>query len=254
MKSILTALCTTALLVILTFNTFAQTQQTRPVSGFKGISAGTSCSVHVKIDGTESLKIVADESVINDYTTVVEDGILNIRQKNRFSLSLFSRTFNHRVDIYITAKALSSLTSSGSGNIQLDGNLTGNAELKASGSGHITAAVNASSLNTSVSGSGGIVSTVNANQLNASVSGSGSITLNGAVKNADVKVSGSGNMKAKELKADAVNASVSGSGNISINADKKIIAHVSGSGNITYLGNATDINVSSSGSGKVRKA
>src|SRR3954463_1574676 len=106
MKSILTTFCTAVLLIVITFNTFAQTQQTRQISGFKGISVGGSCNVHVKIDGTESLKIVADESVINDFTTVVEDGILNIRQKNRFSLSLFSRTFNNRgkVYIYITAK------------------------------------------------------------------------------------------------------------------------------------------------------
>lgn len=240
-------------MIIITFGAFAQTQQTRPVSGFRGISAAASCTVHIKIDGTESLKIIADESTLKDFETVVENDILIIRQKNHLSWSLFSGFNHNRVDVYVTAKTLSSLTSSGSGNIQLEGSLTGNAEMKASGSGNINAAVNATSLAVSVSGSGHITSAITAGQLNASVSGSGGLALNGAVKNADIKVSGSGNIKAKELKADVVNANVSGSGNISINADKKISAHVAGSGNITYTGNATDINVNSSGSGRVKK-
>jgi hypothetical protein len=249
MKSILTAI----LVVIIFFNTSAQTQQTRQVSGFTAISASGSFNVHVKIDGTETVKVVADEKDINDVETLVENGTLNIRQKHRLGFSLHNITNWHKVDVYVTSKALSSLTSSGSGSIQLDGSLTGNASLKTSGSGNIKGNVNASNLAVSVSGSGNITSAITTEKLTASVSGSGGLTLMGNVKDAEIKVSGSGHIKAQELKADVVKATVSGSGNIYITAQKSLEGHSSGSGNIIYTGNATNVNVSSSGSGKVKK-
>jgi len=242
-------------LIILTFNVFAQSQQTRPVSGFNAVSVSASFNVHIKIDGTESLKIVGDEKEMSNIETVVEGGTLNIHPKNRFSLfSLRNITNWHKVDIYVTAKSLSSLTTSGSGSIQLEGSLTGNSALKTSGSGNIKANVNASSLVISVSGSGNITSALTAEKLTATVSGSGGLNLNGNVKDAEIKVSGSGHIKGQDLKADVVKANVSGSGNIYITAQKTLEARSSGSGNIIYAGAATNINVSSSGSGRVKKA
>ena len=240
----------TGLVSTIVLNASAQTVQNRQVAGFSSISSSGSFNVHVKVDGTESLKISGDESAINDIETVVTNGKLKIGTKDKLSWRLFN---NKKIDIYITAKNLSGLSNSGSGSIQLDGNLTGNAEIKSSGSGNVTAAVNASELQTSVSGSGNIISSVIANQLHAAVSGSGAMTLTGSVKNADIKVSGSGNLKAKDLKVEAVDASISGSGNIYVTANKSINAKVSGSGRLVYTGNATNINSSTSGSGRVVK-
>jgi hypothetical protein len=228
----------------------AQISQNRQVAGFSSIASSGSFNVHVKIDGTESLKITGDEDVINDIETTVSNGKLKIGTKDKISWKVFN---NKKVDIYITAKTLSGLSNSGSGNIKLDGNLTGNAELKTSGSGNIIAAANASDIQISVSGSGSITSSVNANQLGAAVSGSGALNLAGTVKNADIKVSGSGHIRANDLKTDAVDASISGSGNIHILANKSINARVSGSGRLVYTGNPTNVNSSTSGSGRVVK-
>ena len=250
MKKALSLLFTGLLIATIALNVSAQTGQNRQVSGFNSISSSGGFNVHVKIDGTESLKITGDESVINDIETTVSNGKLKIGTKDKISWKLFN---NKKVDIYITAKSLSGLSNSGSGSIKLDGNLTGNAELKTSGSGNVTAAVNASDLQISVSGSGSITSSVNANQLTAAVSGSGALSLNGTVKNADIKVSGSGHIRANDLKADAVEASLSGSGNIHILANKSINARVSGSGRLIYTGNPTNVNSNTSGSGRVVK-
>lgn len=228
----------------------AQTTQNRQVSGFTSISSAGSFNVHVKIDGTESLKITGDEDVINDIETTVSDGKLKIGSKNKNSWKLFN---NKKIDIYITAKNLSGLSNSGSGNMKLDGNLTGNAGIRSSGSGNVTAAVNSSDLQLAVSGSGSITSSLTANQLGATVSGSGALNLAGNVKNADIKVSGSGHIRANDLKTDAVDASISGSGNIHILANKSINARVSGSGRLIYTGNPTHVNSSTSGSGRVVK-
>src|SRR6187402_20471 len=185
MKKIFSILIAAVVFVVTaTVPVLAQTEQTRQVSGFNGIAAGSSFNVHVKINGTESVIVSADESIINDVETVVEGNTLNIRQKK-------GRQWNFRtgkVDVYVSAKSLSSLSSSGSGNVQLDGSLTGNVQLKASGSGNITAAVNGSDLHASVSGSGNITSSINAGQVDLSVSGSGSMNLNGSAKNANIQV------------------------------------------------------------------
>jgi hypothetical protein len=247
MKKALSILFTGLLIVTAAL---AQTTQNRQVSGFTSIASSGSFNVHVKIDGTESLKITGDEDVINDIETTVSNGKLKIGTKDKISWKLFN---NKKVDIYITAKSLSGLSNSGSGSVKLDGNLTGNAELKTSGSGNVTAAVNASDLQISVSGSGSINSSVNASKLTAAVSGSGALSLNGTVKNADIKVSGSGHIRANDLKADVVEASLSGSGNIHILANKSINARVSGSGRLVYTGNPTNVNSNTSGSGRVVK-
>ena len=238
----------TGLLILTT--ALAQTTQNRQVSGFTSISSAGSFNVYVKIDGTESLKITGDEDVINDIETIVSDGKLKIGSKNKNSWKLFN---NKKIDIYITAKNLSGLSNSGSGNMKLDGNLTGNAEIRSSGSGNVTAAVNSSALQIAVSGSGSITSSVTANQLGAAVSGSGALNLAGTVKNADIKVSGSGHIRANDLKTEAVDASISGSGNIHILANKSINARVSGSGRLVYTGNPTNVNSNTSGSGRVVK-
>lgn len=231
-----------------TLPALAQTEQTRQVSGFKAISTSGSFNIHVKIDGTETVKIVADDDIINDITAVVEGGKLNIGYSKR------QWTFkNHKVDIYVTARSLSSLSSSGSGNMELNGNLTGNTELRSSGSGHIKADVNGNTLQASVSGSGNITSAINAGEITASVSGSGKINLEGKVTKANVKVSGSGKINADGLKTDATDVSISGSGHVNISAEKTISGSVSGSGGVTYTGNATEVNVKRSGSGRIRK-
>jgi hypothetical protein len=250
MKKALSILFTGLLITIAALNTSAQTTQNRQVAGFTSISSSGSFNVHVKIDGTESLKITGDESIINDIETTVSNGKLKIGTKDKISWRLFN---NKKIDIYITAKTLSGLSSSGSGNIRLDGSLTGNADIKSSGSGNITAAANAGDLQISVSGSGSITSAINANQLTAAVSGSGALALNGGVKNADIKVSGSGHIRANDLKTDAVDATISGSGNIYILANKSINARVSGSGRLVYTGTPTTVNSSTSGSGRVVK-
>ena len=232
MKKIALTLVAATLIAASAFKSFAQTQQTRQVSGFTGISSSNSFTVHVKIDGTESLKISADEKTINDIETVVENGTLKIGLKREFSWS--HRDFG-KVDVYVTAKSLSMLSNSGSGSITLDGVLDGN------------------DVQIHISGSGNITSAVKAGALAVHISGSGSVNLAGTSNDADVHISGSGQLRAKDFKTDELTVGLSGSGIAHITAEKKISGHISGSGSLVYSGNPTEVDVRSSGSGRVRK-
>ena len=232
MKKIVHIIFAAALMFAATLKAAAQSEQTRQVSGFNNISSAGPFEVHVKIDGTESLKISANPNVINEIETGVEDGRLKIKFKHHDE-------WNHenygRIDVYISAKSLSSLSNAGSGSIKVEGALKGE------------------NVNISLSGSGDIVSSVKSGTLHANISGSGSIHLNGNSEDANVQIAGSGNMNGREFKTGAASVSIAGSGNAYFSADKTIKANIVGSGNVIYSGSAT-IDSRTIGSGRVSKA
>jgi len=231
MKRISLILLAAVLTITATLKASAQNEQTRQVSGFDGIVLSGSFNVHVKIDGTESLKIVADDNIINDIQTVVEDGKLRIGFKKSIS---WNRHVG-KVDVYVTAKSLSSLSDSGSGTIKVDGDLTGR------------------DVTVHISGSGNITTGVKSETILAHISGSGSTNLNGTSQDATIEISGSGEVKAKELKTGTLKVHLSGSGNAHVNADKTLSAHISGSGSLIYSGSASVTDIHTSGSGRIKK-
>lgn len=202
----------------------------RPVSGFHGISFGGSHSVTVRLGSTETLRIEGDQEDIDRIETVVENGILKIRNKRDNSWSWNSKG----VKIYVTAKALDQLSVSGSGSLEVADPLKAN------------------TLNTSVSGSGSLRLTAAVRDFNSVVSGSGSISLGGSATHATISLSGSGGFRGEDFKVSEADIRVSGSGSVRLHADKSINARLSGSGSVRYSGDA-EVNAKNSGSGRVRK-
>jgi hypothetical protein len=219
-------------LALITSVTYAQGGQSRSVSGFSSIESGGPFNVHVKINGTESIKLDIDEDVINDVRTEVVGGVLKIGFKNNFS---FKHRNIKRGEIYVTAKSLEALANSGSGSLDLDGVLTGQSvRVILSGSGNMKAAVKAGSLESRLSGSGGI-------------------DLKGSADEANLRISGSGNIEGKSLTAQTVAANVTGSGGITIRATKTISSRITGSGSVDYSGGATVGEDRHTGSGRLNK-
>lgn len=221
------------LLAAATLTASAQSEETRQVSGFNSIGSGGSFDVHIKIDGTESLKISGRAETISQIETKVEDGRLQIRWKDHWK----NHDENHwgKINIYVNAKSLSDVSNAGSGAMTIDGTMAG---------GHV---------NIALSGSGSISSAVKADELHAAISGSGSIHLEGKADEAEVNISGSGSFDSKELKTNNARVHIAGSGNAYLVADKSISGHIAGSGDVIYSGNATEEDVKTAGSGRVRK-
>ncbi len=206
--------------------------ETRKVSGFSGISSSGSYHVFITMGNAESLRLEGDADVIREIETEVENGILKIRNKKQ--LSGWNRTSGGKVNIYIYAKSLSSITLSGSGDIEVKG------------------LVKAPNLSNTISGSGSISLNMDAENYTATISGSGEIRAKGNADNAKITVSGSGDFEGNNLRISNASAKVSGSGDISLAADKNLEAVMSGSGNIRYSGNA-NVKSTKSGSGNISK-
>jgi len=231
MKRIACSIIASFLLIAIALKASAQSEETRNVSGFNSISSAGPFYVHVKINGTESLKLSANSAIINEIETVVEDGNLEIKFKKH---DHWRHENAGRIDVYITAKSLSALNNAGSGSIKVEGELS------------------AEKVSFSLSGSGDIVSSVSAGKLHISIAGSGSIHLNGNSRETNVSIAGLGEMFGKEFKTGSASISIAGSGSAYLVADKEISASIIGSGNVIYSGNAT-VESKTIGSGRVSK-
>ncbi|WP_036678271.1 head GIN domain-containing protein [Daejeonella oryzae] len=205
----------------------------RQVSGFNGISSSGSYDVKVKMGASESLKLEGDEDLLKDIETVVENGVLKIRNKKHNTGWNWKRN-SGKVTVYVTAKSLNSITLSGSGDIKVEGT------------------VKSEKLTNTLSGSGSISLTANANEYLGNISGSGKMMISGNAKHAIIKIGGSGNFEGRNFSTIDSDVKVSGSGNVSIKAEKTLDAMVSGSGNIRYSGNA-QVSKIKNGSGNITK-
>ena len=208
-------------------------EQVRSVSGFHSIGSGGSFAVHVKINGTESLKIDgADAQTAGLIETIVRDGNLEIRWKRGSE----PHHYNGRIDVYVTAKSLSDLSNAGSGSIDVDGVLKGG------------------NVSVTLSGSGSIMTGIDAGKLSITMSGSGTAKLKGKATNTDITISGSGKLSADGLATDMAEVTISGSGDTYITVNKSISADIVGSGSVRYSGAGTIGSVKTVGSGRVSKA
>ena len=207
------------------------TTQSKPIGDIDGVELHSSFDV-ILIEGTPSnVKIEAEENIIQYIDLHVENGVLNIRTEN----NVWLRT-NKKVKIYVTAPSFNRIENTGSGDIVSETRIS-----------------NESKLHIDVSGSGNLKLDVDAPEVEAEVTGSGDITLSGETKKFRGECSRSGDIRAMSLMAEEANVQVSGSGSIEIYSSVKVIANISGSGDIRYKGGAQVVSSSDSGSGDLKK-
>ncbi|MBE9467274.1 MAG: DUF2807 domain-containing protein [Bacteroidetes bacterium] len=202
-------------------------KQERNVDQFSKIDLSIAAHVYLKQGNEQSIIIEADDDIINEIKTVVNNNTLVIK---------IEKWMLHykNVNVYITTPNVDGLNVSGSGKIEA---LT---------------PLNTSTLQLDVSGSGKIfITELNATNVSADVSGSGRINLKGKseLNKLSFDISGSGKITCTE-QTKHVTGSISGSGTGNVYATKKLDIDISGSGKVYYKGNPL-INCDISGSGKI---
>lgn len=208
-------------------------KETRPVSGYTGISVSGSMNVEIVYGNSNEITVEADENLLPYLETKVENGNLIIKSKDKVNLRTKSKMIVHA-----SATKLANIKLSGSGNINGKGDFSNDEKttFNLMGSGNISVGFNSFS------------------ETKVSIAGSGNVTLKGNhTNNIDASISGSGNIDCSDVRANDVFAIISGSGNIKVYAARTIDAKISGSGNIYYRGDAPKISIKTSGSGRVIK-
>ncbi|MBS1522807.1 MAG: DUF2807 domain-containing protein [Bacteroidetes bacterium] len=216
---------------------------TRQVSGFNALQVSGPFDVYIQQGNTESVTYKAPKEVLDRIRTDVEGHTLHIGNKHDNWGTGYNSWWSDKswwrhhakIVVNITVKDLNSIKVSGSGGAFFDDGLVTN------------------SLKLTVRGSGSMHGKIDVKELESRISGSGNIRLTGGAGSSTLNVSGSGNFIAGDLVTSSSTVRVSGSGNAKINASDKLVAGVSGSGDVRYTGDAKSVRTSTSGSGSVHK-
>lgn len=182
--------------------------QLREVGEFRDVSVSGSADVHITIGPERSVRVTADDNLIEKIVTHVEDGSLEIGHERG--------SYRHRVklSVEITTPHLDGVSIAGSGDAHVAGlNTT-----------HFTA---------SVVGSGSIRASGRCDELSASIAGSGDLRLEEVVaRTATVRIAGSGD--ARVHAHEKLEADISGSGDVRYRGQPAVTRHVSGSGSVRH--------------------
>jgi Putative auto-transporter adhesin, head GIN domain len=181
--------------------------ESREVSGFNEIALGGTGRVVVDVTGTESLTIEAEDNIMPLLETRVSNGRLRLDTSGSISPTV-------EIVYTITAATLDELVISGSGIVEAE-------------------AIDGTDFRVDISGSGDVdVEGTLSGLLSVSISGSGE--FNGeslTVPEGRVDVSGSGNAVVNVT--DALEVSVSGSGDVGYVGQPTVDSEVSGSGTVS---------------------
>jgi len=204
----------------------------RSVSNFKNVEVSGAAKVYVSQGDQYSVKIEGDENLL-PYMEVNQEGDkIMIREKPGFNLQPTGE-----LHVYVSAPVYNKIDASGACDI------IGKTKIS-----------NSEDLEMQVSGAGDIKMEVDAPRLRSRVSGSGSIYLKGQTKDVDLDLTGAGHAYCYDLMAENTKVDISGAGSAEVYASVKLDATVSGAGNVSYKGNATDVSQHVSGAGSVNKA
>ena len=182
---------------------------TKSLTPFEKVEIIGSCDVEL-YNGTECYAEISDyENLIPYIELIVEGNTLVIKTKDNVSL-IGSKA---KVKLFIP-NALTALSITGSGDMDINGTFNTLNKITITGSGDIEASV---------------ASTTNVT---------------------DILITGSGDVDILKIMANTVNCTISGSGDCKVYATQTLNVDISGSGDVYYKGNPA-VNSSISGSGEI---
>jgi hypothetical protein len=184
------------------------TKESRTVTGFTGVEIASSAEVTINIGESESVVVEADDNILPFIQTNVRGSTLFIETRPTTSINPTTR-----VRVAIMMKSLEKASITGSGDMTIDG--------------------------------------LKGQSVTFSLPGSGNISAAGTADSVNVTLGGSGNILCGNLQARSVTVKLPGSGNVTVYASEHLVANIPGSGNIQYRGGATSVEKNVTGSGSI---
>ena len=169
-------------------------------------------------DGKTEVTVIVAENLTDLVDITSEHGTLRVSYTEKYNkISII----NSQLKIIVSNPHLSRVTINGSGDVLLKGN------------------VHSKELALNINGSSDInANALSCEQLEVTINGSGEANLAGKADNAMLIINGSGDIDAENLLCKKAKAYITGSGDIDCYATETLDAKVTGSGEISYRGDA----------------
>ena len=202
--------------VAFSFNV-VEDKRTLSFENFDSISISNSADVFLSYGEEQSVVVSASETQFDKLNMEVKRGSLLIKnKKNRGNNNWNWRKNDKRLQVYITMPTIKEIAIAGSGDFVMEDEF------------------NLPSLDISIAGSGDVV------------------LKKGSAEKFSVSIAGSGDVDSN-LETVSSEVSIAGSGDVELIVEKRLEISIAGSGDVTYKGNPDHVDISSVGSGEVRK-
>ncbi|MDU1905380.1 MAG: DUF2807 domain-containing protein [Dysgonomonas sp.] len=225
------------LLVFVFFSSFLSVnasvvKEERKVGSFSGVSSCCGIEVYITEGSSSTIRVEADNAIINDIVTKVKGGVLDISIKS----DIFNnRRIQGKMKVYVSAKNLSSIHASSSSKIIGSGKFKGeNVEIRASSAGDI-------------------ILDITAEKITCKVSSGANATVKGSASYANISASSGSNAKMKEMVVNKADVSASSGSDVEIWVKENIKARASSGSSISYYGSPARSDVSSSSGANIKK-
>ncbi|WP_417466095.1 head GIN domain-containing protein [Kordiimonas sp.] len=229
MKKLQTTAIVAALLCGTSFAAQARStaEQVRDVPSFKEVSLHGSMDVEIAVGSSQSVKVIADDDIIDNIETEVRGDELRIGlERGHYSNIKVMR-------VVITMPEMTGANIHGSGDMIVKDVKADRFDLELQGSGDAT------------------FSDATFGDIEIELHGSGDIELDGTCTSIDIELQGSGDVDAGKLKCTGAKVSLRGSGDVEVYANESADVGVHGSGDIVVRGEPDKLNSRVRGSGDI---
>jgi hypothetical protein len=201
-------------------------EETFQISDFKGLQL--KCSADVFVTHGEEFSVVAESqaNILDKLDLQVNGDVLGI------DLDGCNRDF--QLKLFITMPEVTFLKVSGSGDIKGENLFT------------------AENLNLRLTGSGNIDLDLDYETINTKITGSGTMNLTGVCEEFDYTISGSGDINSFGLESNSGFVKINGSGDTEVFVNEFLSVKITGSGDVLFKGNPSEIISDITGSGDLR--
>jgi hypothetical protein len=191
--------------------------EVRDVNGFNAIEFSTFGKINIIQGDVESLNISGPDNLVAEMETSVRNQTLIIKSKENISVTNLNS--GNMLTFTIVVKNLTSVSTSGLGDMQVDMLSTPSLAVTMSGAGYLH------------------LNQINADQLNITISGLGGMEITGQSRQATIELSGAGGVTASELQVQNANVTLSGLGGATLWVTDQLTGTISGAGSVSYYGN-----------------
>ena len=206
------------------------TSETRSVSGFNNVDVSGAIDVFVKQDSATSVKVEADDNLLEYIEVYTDNSTLVIHTENGMRLRP-----SNKIKVYISNPNYREFEVSGASSIHSENQITSTDMLRVG-----------------LSGASDGKMEFDAPRITVDLSGASNITIRGKTKDFEGGASGASDLRCFDLLTENSDIELSGASGAEIYASVKLAGSVSGASHIKYKGNATT-SVSSSGASGVNK-